>query len=594
MRNRLTFALAILLVLALISCTSCNSGALKGEPSDGIKPGAKPSMEQLTALLLEDLARRGIDPDKVVASAPDGADNKAFDLGGELIDPDGGGPAAPTGVTLHWGEVLKGDYDQNGEVGISDLTPLGANFGDLVDYDNPADHNGFAGWPTGDPLDDGGAGAGNPPVPGSPAENWREARVDGDSNGEINLADITPIGAHFGQTMAGYCIYRKLSGELDFTKLPNPQDDQLPYTLPRPSIDALRPVRYTFQDDFAVGDSVSYYVVAYDTQSSSEGTPSEIFTITTVANDPPVADLQSDATGGEAPVTINFDGSASSDPDGSIDKYEWDLDGDGTYESDTGTTASNSFEYTTPGSFTAMLRVTDNLGATSTDSVVITVTGTPTGHSINGTIVDDTGGDPVAGVNLHLDGNVTGAALDTTTDANGNYSFTDLEDDTYTITPALTGYSFDPTERNPIVSGSDQNGIDFTAHSTTGGNLCISGRVGQLFEPPPPPGPGADPWESCIVLVGIEVGAWDSSANLQTDPPLGTGITDDQGNFSICGLPELPGLVVQPTGAPPSGDAWFPPQGIYFPFAQDVPPPGSDPNSDGQVGPTFIDTNNFT
>ena len=35
---------------------------------------------------------------------------------------------------------------------------------------------------------------------------------------------------------------------------------------------------------------------------------------------------------------VTFDGSASTDTDGTIAKYEWDLDGNGTYETDTGTT----------------------------------------------------------------------------------------------------------------------------------------------------------------------------------------------------------------------------------------------------------------
>ncbi len=44
-----------------------------------------------------------------------------------------------------------------------------------------------------------------------------------------------------------------------------------------------------------------------------------------------------------------FNASGSTDPDGTIAKYEWDLDGNGTYETDTGTTATTSRSYASAG-----------------------------------------------------------------------------------------------------------------------------------------------------------------------------------------------------------------------------------------------------
>ncbi len=55
-----------------------------------------------------------------------------------------------------------------------------------------------------------------------------------------------------------------------------------------------------------------------------------------------------------------FDASTSTDPDGSIVKYEWDLDGNGTYETNTGTTKTTSKTYSATGTYTVGLRVTDN------------------------------------------------------------------------------------------------------------------------------------------------------------------------------------------------------------------------------------------
>ena len=46
---------------------------------------------------------------------------------------------------------------------------------------------------------------------------------------------------------------------------------------------------------------------------------------------------------------MQFNASTSTDVDGSIVKYEWDLDGNGSYETDTGTTKTTSRTYATAG-----------------------------------------------------------------------------------------------------------------------------------------------------------------------------------------------------------------------------------------------------
>ena len=58
-----------------------------------------------------------------------------------------------------------------------------------------------------------------------------------------------------------------------------------------------------------------------------------------------------------------FDASPSSDPDGSIVKYEWDFDANGTYEVDTGPIPKATHTYPDAGAATVRLRVTDNSGA---------------------------------------------------------------------------------------------------------------------------------------------------------------------------------------------------------------------------------------
>ncbi|WP_439027791.1 PKD domain-containing protein [Haloarchaeobius sp. DT45] len=68
--------------------------------------------------------------------------------------------------------------------------------------------------------------------------------------------------------------------------------------------------------------------------------------------------------------SLSFDGSASTDDTG-VTSYEWDFDGDGSYET-TGETASHTFEST--GTYTVTLRVSDAAGYTATESVSVTVT----------------------------------------------------------------------------------------------------------------------------------------------------------------------------------------------------------------------------
>ena len=88
-------------------------------------------------------------------------------------------------------------------------------------------------------------------------------------------------------------------------------------------------------------------------------------------NQPPVAVASVNTTSGAAPLAVTFSSTGSYDPDGSIASYGWTF-GDG----GTGAGASPAHTYATPGAYTAVLTVTDNLGATGTASVGVNVTGT--------------------------------------------------------------------------------------------------------------------------------------------------------------------------------------------------------------------------
>lgn len=87
----------------------------------------------------------------------------------------------------------------------------------------------------------------------------------------------------------------------------------------------------------------------------------------------PVASTQGTApTSGEAPLTVQFSSAASSDPDGTLTSRQWNF-GNGASSVE----ANPSFTYTTPGTYTATLTVTDNAGGASSSTVLITVLAPP-------------------------------------------------------------------------------------------------------------------------------------------------------------------------------------------------------------------------
>ena len=97
-------------------------------------------------------------------------------------------------------------------------------------------------------------------------------------------------------------------------------------------------------------------------------------------NQPPTAVISAQPTSGPTPLTVNFDGRGSSDPEGGTLTYAWDLDADGAFDDATG--AQASWTYTTAGAFTPKLQVTDPGGASGVASATITAGNSPPVPSI--------------------------------------------------------------------------------------------------------------------------------------------------------------------------------------------------------------------
>ena len=106
-----------------------------------------------------------------------------------------------------------------------------------------------------------------------------------------------------------------------------------------------------------------------DDGSQSPEVSAPVYTAPAILNRPPVADAGRDRVV-RAGMLIRLSGSGSFDPDGEIVLYEWDLTGDGMFET-LGMNPTTIFY--SPGRFTIRLRVTDNAGAKDVDSAIIEV-----------------------------------------------------------------------------------------------------------------------------------------------------------------------------------------------------------------------------
>jgi len=116
------------------------------------------------------------------------------------------------------------------------------------------------------------------------------------------------------------------------------------------------------------GTTYSYHVRSADQAGNAAVSADASFTTTSATNQPPTARFTANPTSGEAPLDVAFNGSTSSDPDGSVASWSWDF-GDG----GTGTGATVSHRFASAGSYTVTLTVADDDGALSSTTGTIDV-----------------------------------------------------------------------------------------------------------------------------------------------------------------------------------------------------------------------------
>ena len=139
---------------------------------------------------------------KSVSTAPNGAANKPADL--TILE-----TGTPGTYQLMWHEMHVGDYDNNGTVNISDITPIAMHYGHLGNADEV------------DELITGG-------------------------EGRVGVSNITGIAMNFGTVLEGYNVY--VAGDPN----PRPNTNTLaPYSVMRPVPPPAGRVPYSFLLDLA-------------------------------------------------------------------------------------------------------------------------------------------------------------------------------------------------------------------------------------------------------------------------------------------------------------------------------------------------------
>ncbi len=366
------------MLLALAACGG--NGGPSFEPREDLAGLQDADPQEMSRLLNAELLRLGKDPSAAHStSAASGAE--VFDLNASPYMLPGEG--AVSGITLTWTDYLPGDFDNNGLVSGSDLTPIGINFRKAVSYRDPASANGIKIWPTGEPVDTGGAAPGSPLPATSGAYNWMLARVDGDGNAVINVADLVTIAQNWGCHIDGYRVYAKGPGESEYRLLDNTEDPNSPFTVTRSEFvaklpsglsDFTRPVVYSFTHIFGLDGAYQYLVTGFDASTGQETETSLSLTVDSasggIVSTGLRAIMSASPLSGVLPLTVNFDGELSV---GNIARVEWDWNGDGVFDFNSGTSLTASHTYSQNITANAVMRVIDVSGQIDTAGVTISV-----------------------------------------------------------------------------------------------------------------------------------------------------------------------------------------------------------------------------
>jgi hypothetical protein len=112
--------------------------------------------------------------------------------------------------------------------------------------------------------------------------------------------------------------------------------------------------------------------------------------VAVVSNRDPIASLSASPAAVAGGREVSFDASASNDPEGLQLRYVWDLDGNGSFETDGGTSPTTKRAYSGTTTFNARVRVSDPHGGSAVGSAPVSVDSIApviTGLTVRGTVI---------------------------------------------------------------------------------------------------------------------------------------------------------------------------------------------------------------
>ncbi|MEZ5339043.1 MAG: hypothetical protein R3F46_12390 [bacterium] len=266
-------------------------------------------LEMLNALLVRELSAAGKDISAIQTQAPSGEGNGFIYHGWFGTKRFTETYEEPVQSTVLIYELLKGDYDGNGEVNASDLSPLARHWGEEVSYldlELPGLEHPIASM-----VDD------------------QLARLDGNFDGVIDQADITVIAQHWNERLDGYRMYLSVDGgpELLLTDRFNPdssltvrrQRDYPPQLSGKPELVVsfdffhLPPGYGVYEYDFdhAVDGDIQLRIVPVNLQAASPEGEGRLLDLP--ANKPPVLSMTTSLSDTAVPSVLQVDLSDSED-----------------------------------------------------------------------------------------------------------------------------------------------------------------------------------------------------------------------------------------------------------------------------------------